>query len=204
MTTRFLCFFLKYVFGFGGGFGGSFIQKRWSTDIPSTDCKLACDICWSGKTTDGKPACGGPCHSNPSLQCFFLVLALHPLDNQVHSVVVVVVAAEAAVVAVAALVVALVAALVAALAVAVVVAAEDWATVPLKNQFGIWWYKFALQIKLILLYPIYFLIFPFYSFILQKTVLMYEFPLIDPINCYLNKSDIVVENIFILTRKKDF
>ena len=28
MTTRFLCFFLKYVFGFGGGFGGSFIQKR--------------------------------------------------------------------------------------------------------------------------------------------------------------------------------
>jgi hypothetical protein len=33
---------------------------------------------------------------------------------------------------------------------------------------------------------------------------MNEFPLIDPINCYLNKNDIVVENIFILTRKKDF
>ncbi len=46
-------------------------ERSSSADVPSTDCNLGCDIRWSGKATDGQLECGGPCHSNPSLQCFF-------------------------------------------------------------------------------------------------------------------------------------
>jgi hypothetical protein len=55
-----------------------------------------------------------------------------------------------------------------------------------------------------LLYLIYLTLFLFYFLISQKTVIMYEFPLIDPIKCNLNKSNIAVENIWCFLKKNPF